>query len=99
MQDKAEMKKQVLVLGIILLITIVLAIILNMNGNSKNKYIQNDNTNSNTSVTLESEMYNNLKGLIEENEVKETLNTEGSQNLKPNSEEKVQYKEMEFETY
>lgn len=73
MTSKVELKKQLIVLSIILILVIIVAILLNIE-NKKN--INNEVKNvSNNNITDEhnnkQEMLNNLKGLLEETEANE----------------------------
>ena len=102
MQEKEELKKQVIILGIVLVLAIIVAIILNTNGK---KNINNQEINQQTEVTQnqvnttnnQEEIINNLKGLIEQTTEEESLDTSESKNVTTSSGETIQYLEKEFE--
>ena len=102
MQEKEELKKQVIILGIVLVLAIIVAIILNTNGK---KNIDNQEINQQTEVTQnqvnttnnQEEIINNLKGLIEQTTEEESLDTSESKNVTTSSGETIQYLEKEFE--
>lgn len=100
MQEKEELKKQVIILGVILAIVIVVAVVLNINKsnniNSKTTNIKGE-TSQNTIVQTKDEMLNNLKGLIEQQPQEETLDTSGAKTENTTSGETIQYLEMEYD--
>ncbi len=101
MENKEELKKQVIVLGIILLIVIVIAIILNINKNSKYniKGTNNNEAITNSSVETKDEMMKNLKGLIEEETGETELKTDNAETTTTSSNEMIKYQETEYENY
>lgn len=102
MQEKAELKKQVIILGAILVIVIGLAIVLNMNNNNKTYQKSSSQMNENTTnsnVETQEDVIQHLKGLIEEQEEEEQFNTDGAKTIETKSNEKIQIKETEFENY
>ena len=102
MQEKAELKKQVIILGTILVIVIGLAIVLNMNNSNKTYQKSSSQINKNTSnsnVETQEDVIEHLKGLIEEQEEEEQFNTDGAKTIETKSNEKIQIKETEFENY
>ena len=102
MQEKAELKKQVIILCVILVIVIGIAILLNTNNTNRNysnlSSQKNDNT-TNSSVETQEDVIEHLRGLIEEQEEEEQFNTDGAKTSEPKSNEKIQIKEKEFENY
>ena len=102
MQEKAELKKQVIILGAILVIVIGLAIVLNMNNSNKTYQKSSSQMNENTTnsnVEKQEDVIQHLKGLIEEQEEEEQFNTDGAKTIETKSNEKIQIKETEFENY
>lgn len=102
MQEKEELKKQVIVLGIVLVFVIIIAVVFNLNetDNTRNKQInkQTGTTQNQTNITnSQEEMINNLKGLIEQAPEEETLDTSGAENINTSSGESIQYLETEYE--
>lgn len=102
MQEKAELKKQVIILGIILVIVIVIALLLNMNNSNKtyqkSDSIENENK-TNANIEEQEDIIEHLKGLIEEQEEEKQFNTDGSETIETKSNEKIQIKETELENY
>lgn len=93
MQEKGELKKQTIILGGVLIIVIIVAIILNTSReNNKVISIQRE-TNSMT----KNEMLDNLKGLIEQQEKKEELDTNNIKIENTSSGEIVRYLEKEYD--
>lgn len=100
MQEKEELKKQVIILGIILAIVIVIAVVLNINkeNNIKNKTTSiKSETSQNTTIQTKEEMMNNLKGLIEQQQKEETLNTSNAKTESTPSGEAIKYLETEYD--
>ena len=64
MNNKEELKKQVIILSFILILVIIVAIILNF-GKDKN-IINNSITTEDTNINSNDTILNNLKGLLEE---------------------------------
>ena len=100
MQEKEELKKQVIILGIILAIVIVVAVVLNINKennvNSKTTSMKNEIT-QNTTIQTKEEMMKNLKGLIEQQPKEETLDTSNAKTENTTSGETIQYLETEYD--
>lgn len=70
MNNKAELKKQLVVFSLILVLVIIIAIILNVNkpqGNTNNHIVNNQTNNVlQDKKTEEQKILDNLKGLLEE---------------------------------
>lgn len=89
MNNKAELKKQLVVFSLILVLVIIIAIILNVNkpqGNTNNHIVNNQTNNVlQDKKTEEQKILDNLKGLLEEPEEKENYiqdETQGTKEMK-----------------
>ena len=108
MQSKDELKKQVVILTLILIFVIGIAIVLNMNNKTKKELNTTIVTNNVTVEQNKNEDMKNLKGLIEENteetgeqdkktkesSIKNTINTGKSETITTNSNQQINYEEI-----
>ena len=93
MKEKQDLKKQLIILSIVLVFVIILAIVMNINGreNESNTKIKDSTVNQNTTQQPSVEEFmDKLKGLVEDT----TPNT-NNQNV-TNEENSINYEESEI---
>lgn len=94
MKEKQDLKKQVIILSIVLVLVIILAIVMNMNsrGNDSHTKIKDSTVNQNTTQQPSVEEFmDKLKGLVEE-----TTPNNNNQNTTNEGENSINYEETEI---
>jgi len=94
MKEKQDLKKQLIILSIVLVLVIILAIVLNMNNREDESYTKIKDSTINQNTTQEpsvDDFMDKLKGLVEE--TTETNNNENTTNEEKNP---INYEETEI---
>lgn len=110
MKEKQELKKQLIILSIVLVAVIVLAVLLNTINRDNESYTKikdSTNTQNTTQETSVNDFMNRLKGLVEDNtnnvttegENQNTISYEGTDIIELDSGEIVLYSEENQEEY
>lgn len=100
MKEKQELKKQLIILSIVLIVVITIAIILNMKDRNTESYTKiKDSTSQqgDTQNTSVDDFMNRLKGLVEENKTSDnnTIHYENTDVIQLDTGEIVLYSENE----
>lgn len=100
MKEKQELKKQVIILSIVLIVVITIAIVLNMKDRNTESYTKiKDSTSQqgDTQNTSVDDFMNRLKGLVEENKTSDnnTIHYENTDVIQLDTGEIVLYSENE----
>lgn len=100
MKEKQELKKQLIILSIVLIVVITIAIVLNMKDRNTERYTKiKDSTSQqgDTQNTSVDDFMNRLKGLVEENKTSDnnTIHYENTDVIQLDTGEIVLYSENE----
>ena len=100
MKEKQELKKQLIILSIVLIVVITIAIVLNMKDRNTESYTKiKDSTSQqgDTQQTSVDDFMNRLKGLVEENKTSDnnTIHYENTDVIQLDTGEIVLYSENE----
>ena len=100
MKEKQELKKQLIILSIVLIVVITIAIVLNMKDRNTESYTKiKDSTSQqgDTQNTSADDFMNRLKGLVEENKTSDnnTIHYENTDVIQLDTGEIVLYSENE----
>ena len=97
MKEKQELKKQLIILSIVLVLVIIVAVVLNMRDRNTESYTKIKDSTSQQEHTSVDDFMDRLKGLVEENTTsdKNTIHYENTDIIQLDTGEIVLYSEDE----